>query len=73
MLCLHSALQFFVHLQNCKLTHVEIGVRSLLYWWVSLQGGILGRFENVRVKKSAKKTVTCDAKNSAGRAFVLQQ
>lgn len=24
-------------------------------------GGILGRFENVRVKKSAKKTVTCDA------------
>ena len=23
-------------------------------------GGILGRFENVRVKKSAKKTVTCD-------------
>mmetsp|Transcript_44837 Transcript_44837/g.83724 ORF Transcript_44837/g.83724 Transcript_44837/m.83724 type:complete len:250 (+) Transcript_44837:105-854(+) len=24
-------------------------------------GGILGRFENVRVKKSSKKTVTCDA------------
>ena len=30
-----------------------------------VRGGILGRFENVRVKKSAKKTVTCDAVISA--------
>ena len=31
-----------------------------------MTGGILGRFENVRVKKSAKKTVTCDAGDQAG-------
>ena len=34
--------------------------RRVFWWPLARAGGILGRFENVRVKKSAKKTVTCD-------------
>lgn len=57
------------HLFICKiLSEHMLKLVWDLYWWVSLQGGILGRFANVRVKKKAKKT-TGDAQNSAGRTF----